>query len=630
MSEMPRTKALPIRLSHNQVDDAYHRVRQLMNIDVTQLTTLDKLKDTEITLKASYNTYVSLSKSLTSRYVTCGIISAVQDERIRRTSIHDDCYEYFQLINIQRQSNNFEECSNIGNLTMSSYTTTRPMNDVYVEDDVRNNNVSLSEQPKMDFTCENIDQLQISSPKARSTPVNQPTDINEFPNKHINASQRHINECTPTVVSHEEEHYAHTNKVESCPNDFAPRFNTREKYCPTTNERQFEYSFELRTNGIHLDPSQSAFVPIKHRNKPQPNYGYHRRRSPSPAIVGRIRPEVSYANTRPQTQYVHTRQPVAVQAVSTDNYFRKRELFKPTLPPFTGEPHRFHAWLNLIMNELSGIDLNPIDQIKVLMANTSGDPLKLIEGLFYAGASHPERALEKIWSSLHRQFGSDIQVSSSLLRKVKEFPAIKYMSQGKDVRELLNICELIDSYKDECNELKIFDLSSGLREIWTKLPDPIINRWRSFGNQYEKDNFGASPSLTVFIDFLEDQANEICNPNYEKSWSVEGTRPKLNLKTFQTNVEPTTEESVIPESETNYNCPLHATNSHQLAECNKFKSLPHANKRETLVEHQRCFRCVGKHMIKNCNIEIQCEKCNGNHLTLMHNDDYRLKQPAST
>lgn len=349
-----------------------------------------------------------------------------------------------------------------------------------------------------------------------------------------------------------------------------------------------------------------------------------------PTIVGSS--SLGQRGRFPQTEPVS--RPVPYVNTS-ENYLRKMELFKPTFAPFSGEPHKFHTWLNIIENEIANVNLSPIDTIKVLIANTTGEPLKLIEDLFYAGAGDPHRALENIVQNLKRHFGSDMQVASSLVKKVREFPPIKYMSQGKQVRELLHLCQLIDSYKNVCNELKMFDLSSGLREIWSKLPDAIINRWRSRGNSYESLHYGSCPGLTVFIEFLEEQVNEMCNPNYERLVPKSQNLLRDNrVKVLKTEVEPTNikpNDSIGDQSgykeNNNYECPVHQSNKHSLSDCQKFKFLCFEDKRQILIENRRCFKCTGKHMIRNCKNEIKCEKCNGNHSVLLHNDKVKAKQP---
>ena len=219
-----------------------------------------------------------------------------------------------------------------------------------------------------------------------------------------------------------------------------------------------------------------------------------------------------------------------------------------------------------------------------------------------------------------------MQVSSSLVKKVKEFPLVKGSNQNKQLRDLLHLCRLIDSYMSVCNELRIFNLASGLRDIWSKLPDHLQNKWRTYGNEYEDRHFGLNPSLSIFIIFLEIQVKEICNPNYEKvgnSRDFKNQKHSLTtvLKTeFEESHTSTDEHSDIHSTQTKASCPIHLTSRHDLSDCFKFKSLTYEDKRKVLVENRRCFKCTGNHMIKSCPSDLKCDLCNGNHSALMHKE----------
>ena len=137
-------------------------------------------------------------------------------------------------------------------------------------------------------------------------------------------------------------------------------------------------------------------------------------------------------------------------------------------------------------NEIEGIELNSIEKIKLLLLNTKGEPHDIVENLFYSGSKNPDSALDKILRTLANQYGADMNVAKSLDKKIDNFPSITKMTQGKEIRDLLHLCLQIESYKENCAELQRFDLPSGQMSIWGKLPVPIQNRWRHFGNSYEK------------------------------------------------------------------------------------------------------------------------------------------------
>ena len=321
----------------------------------------------------------------------------------------------------------------------------------------------------------------------------------------------------------------------------------------------------------------------------------------------------------------------AISNVSaSDNYLRKMQLFKPSLPKFSGEPHRFHAWVKLMECDLNSVQLTAVETIKVLMANTSDEPLKLIEDHFYAGASNPDLALRNIWIALKRQFGSDSQVSASLLRKIDEFPVVKGMNQGPKVRELLHLCKLIQSYMSDCDELYLFNLSSGQRKLWSKLPDTLQYRWRSYGSDHER-NFGSTPKLHDFIHFLELQVNEMCNPNYDKYPSNDTDKFKRTTatKVFKTDTDVLNSNDKksldYKDKARSFECCIHESDKHSLSQCKKFSQMSYDEKRKVLINNHRCFKCVGSHLIKNCPENVKCVKCDGNHCELMHNPSYKPK-----
>ena len=309
-------------------------------------------------------------------------------------------------------------------------------------------------------------------------------------------------------------------------------------------------------------------------------------------------------------------------SASTEHYFRRLELFQPSNCPFNGEPHRFLSWVRMMQNELHNVTVNSIDTIKVLLLNTSGEPHDLIQDHFVAGAAHPDRALDKIWRSLHQRFGSNTKVTSSLLKRVDDFVEIKSANQGKRLQELLHLCELTHSYMDACHELQIFNLSQGLRKLWTKLPENLQSRWRKYGNDFEMKNFGRTPLLTDFISFLEIQTAEMCNPNYEITPENE-TKRKTRTSVLRTDVS-SSDTNEFDNINNNFNdvCPLHERGSHTLQNCRQFNNYNYNDKRQVLRDFRRCFRCTGNHLLQRCNENVICQVCSGKHCTQLHDHEY--------
>ena len=43
-----------------------------------------------------------------------------------------------------------------------------------------------------------------------------------------------------------------------------------------------------------------------------------------------------------------------------------------------------------------------------------------------------------------------------------------------------------------------------------------------------------------------------------------------------------------------------------------------------------CFRCLGKHLASNCDSNVKCEECQGKHLTILHNENYKHRRNANS
>ena len=132
--------------------------------------------------------------------------------------------------------------------------------------------------------------------------------------------------------------------------------------------------------------------------------------------------------------------------------------------------------------------------------------------------------------TLYADYGANINIAKSLTDKIDSFPSSVRMNQ------LLHLCLQIDSYKEDCAELIRYDLPSGQMSIWMKLPQPIQNRWRSFGYNFEREHNGRTPNFTVFISFLREQVKEMCSPNYQLVTKNDKSRNKAEHKVLQTQV----------------------------------------------------------------------------------------------
>ncbi|KAG1695323.1 hypothetical protein GQR58_006634 [Nymphon striatum] len=169
-------------------------------------------------------------------------------------------------------------------------------------------------------------------------------------------------------------------------------------------------------------------VEESHPRLSQPNPSPHHDVSP----VHRLQPSFPYAQT---PIYPKILDPASLHLL-------KQELLRPSNDPFYGDPTKYNLWATLLQHRIKNIDLDPLDIVAMLSANTKGEPHQLIQNYLAAGASDPEKALSKIWLALSRQYGSPLQICFSLRKKIESFPNIK----PPNVK-----IEFIESKADELN-----------------------------------------------------------------------------------------------------------------------------------------------------------------------------------
>ena len=167
-------------------------------------------------------------------------------------------------------------------------------------------------------------------------------------------------------------------------------------------------------------------------------------------------------------------------------YLLRQDLFKKSSNCFSGEPHRFHSWLNSIENIIRDIPLEPWDVLTIFHANTSGKPQKLIETHMDIGGANPQHTLDNVWQMLQENFGSSTKIAHSLFNKVKAFPLLKNLNDSDKLRELISLCQLILCNIPVAQELQTFNLAHGTSLIWNKLPPFLKSKWCAIVSEYQR------------------------------------------------------------------------------------------------------------------------------------------------
>ena len=73
----------------------------------------------------------------------------------------------------------------------------------------------------------------------------------------------------------------------------------------------------------------------------------------------------------------------------TATYLIRRELGLSSSDPFTGDPTKFHSWVQKFHNRIDGLNLSATDIISLLESNTKGDPKRIVQDYQVAEFNEP-------------------------------------------------------------------------------------------------------------------------------------------------------------------------------------------------------------------------------------------------
>ena len=288
----------------------------------------------------------------------------------------------------------------------------------------------------------------------------------------------------------------------------------------------------MKKRPIHFEQRRSEFQ--SHEDHEQTLRSPNQRTYTSPKFA---HPSYQYAHRDGEwiPEGLGSRPPVTLDPAT--QHLVKQELMKRSDSPFDGEPHMFNSWMTLLRNRMKGINLDAVDFLAILSANTIGDPHKIVEQHMATIGSDPRRTLDKLLAVLLQRFGSPIQVCASLTRKLEESPLVRPPSAVQKLSELCNLCTLIEQNMENNPELGIYDISSGQCKVWSKLPENLQYRWRSFGHDYSVNNRGRLPPFKMLVEFLQRHADEMNNPYFWKSNTVESNRPAREARPARSSIQ---------------------------------------------------------------------------------------------
>lgn len=142
-------------------------------------------------------------------------------------------------------------------------------------------------------------------------------------------------------------------------------------------------------------------------------------------------------------------------------------------------------------------------------------------------------------------------------------------------------------------------------------------KWASFASRYKKANCTSFPPLSVFAEFVRDQAKIKNDPGFH--FGIQ--QGKHHAGSYGGGKDIVTRKTDVRKSElVKIGCPIHRSGGHLLGSCRTFQSESFDRKRKILKENNLCYRCFSsQHMLKKCNSNLKCSVCHSvTHHTLLH------------
>lgn len=331
---------------------------------------------------------------------------------------------------------------------------------------------------------------------------------------------------------------------------------------------------------------------------------------------------------------------------------------------FNGEESdktKFFLWETAFNALIDSAPVTPQQKLYLLFQYLGGRAKKVVEQLQFM-SSDPERAYAEARKKLKERFGHSAILSKEFEDKLTNWPKIGN-NDAKSMQEFSDFLQQVELATVHIPNLKIFEYSSKLQSLVEKLPSWFQSKWSTKVQKLQRtEGQNAFPSFSDFVNEVNFHAERMNIPQISQTPPVTGNRrnvpvppvtpfrrgpqipkkrdqslPVTALTTSSTPDGPKSSEGTKPvnditpvtssRSQTTSAapkpafCPFHRTKSHNLDECQKFRELDFAARKDFMFRHRLCFNCVksSDHTSKTCNQgPPKCEICGNRHLTLLH------------
>ncbi|XP_044760801.1 uncharacterized protein LOC123318251 [Coccinella septempunctata] len=265
------------------------------------------------------------------------------------------------------------------------------------------------------------------------------------------------------------------------------------------------------------------------------------------------------------------------------------------LPRFNGELESFPGFIALYDKVIhTNQDLSDIEKFAFLLSYLDGRALALAQTVVFDPNNY-----ETVYDLLKNEFSNVRVVASHYFNQIFPLQPIKSVNPNS----LKVFCDTLQANVNCLNKLEIPDLGQFTLLFWSlRLLDPHTRR--DFETKFLNTDF---PKFTELIKFLRDRCavNDLSSDTLKPKIQGHSSVAINNKKVFVT----TREESIFTSNDQKDSvCPC-CEGPHKFAQCPEFLHSSVEKRKRFIQLHRRCYSCLGRHSIANCNSKNCCRKC---------------------
>ena len=320
------------------------------------------------------------------------------------------------------------------------------------------------------------------------------------------------------------------------------------------------------------------------------------------------------------------------------------------LPPpepgvFSGDPIQFPGWLTPFELLIECRQIKPAERLHYLKRYLSGQAKECVEGFVLLSSDSAYDDAKKL---LKERFGNNFSVANAFRQKLHNWPKIS----GNDAVGLMKLSDFLRQCETAMKAntyLKVLDDCHENHHILKKLPDWLVTRWSRLASDWMDlhENF---PPFNEFCRFITKEAKIANNPvtamQNVKSAGTWIRQEDAKIKRHVGATEVQSEEYSLYDSSSKGGFgqakkkyytgvstqkkkrPCHlCSQDHHLDVCPDFLRKKLADRTKYIKEEKLCFGCLNSnHVSKDCKRKMECNICQKNHPTSLHDDHWKPRK----